>query len=188
MPSLPNLLTLVRILLVVPVVACVFGGAWGAALMLFTVAALTDFLDGWIARRWKLESDLGRFLDPLADKLMVAAALVALVAANRVAGALTWAVVAILMREIAVSGLREWLGPKGRVVHVSALAKWKTATQLVAVGVLIAAPAAAAAFGPQSSPAALTVAGGTLLVLAALLSWASAWGYFRGAAQAVGQA
>lgn len=177
--TLPNILTLARIVAVVPVVALIEARQWAAALALFTVAALTDFLDGWIARRWQLQSELGRFLDPLADKIMVAGALIALIDARAIGGgAAVWAAIAILTREIAVSGLREYLGPKRVVVHVTRLAKWKTATQLVALGLLLAAPGLAS-FGSWPLARIVGIAGTLLLIAAALLAWLSAWGYFR---------
>lgn len=185
--TLPNLLTLGRIVAVVPLVAAIEARWWVVALALFVLAALTDFLDGWIARRWHLQSEFGRFLDPLADKIIVAGVLIAMIDARAIGGGATvWAVVAILAREIAVSGLREYLGPKGVVVHVTALAKWKTATQLVALGVLLAA-ACLASFGAWPLARVVGVAGALSIVIAALLAWISAWGYFRAALPAMRQ-
>ena len=104
---------------------------------LFTAAALTDWLDGHVARRWAQQSELGRFLDPIADKLLVAATLLMLTAFGRLpAGALLPALV-ILCREILVSGLREYLAGLRVGLPVSRLAKWKTAIQMIAIGFLI---------------------------------------------------
>jgi CDP-diacylglycerol--glycerol-3-phosphate 3-phosphatidyltransferase/cardiolipin synthase len=137
----PNLLTLLRILLI-PVFVAVFYAPtpWARffATLVFTVAAITDWLDGWLARRWGQTSALGAFLDPVADKLMVAVALVLLVQADpRAALALPAAV--IIGREIAVSALREWmaeLGARARVA-VSMAGKFKTTAQMVAIILLI---------------------------------------------------
>ncbi len=178
--TLPNILTLARIVAVIPVVALIEARQWLAALALFAAAALTDFLDGWIARRWHLQSEFGRFLDPLADKIMVAGALIAIVDTHAIEDAAVVPVIAIVAREIAVAGLREYLGPKGIVVHVTRLAKWKTATQLVAVGASIAAPLAVSLAPPLSTQVFVTATLAVgLLWLAALLAWISAWGYFR---------
>ena len=187
--TLPNLLTLSRIVAVAPVsVAIWHGWAW-LACALFVAAAATDWLDGRIARARGDVSELGRFLDPLADKIMVAAVLVVLIAVDVVAGASVVAVVAILVREVAVSGLREYLGPKGVVVHVSAVAKWKTATQLGAIALLLAEPLAAQGFGLLSTARfAVGIAGIGMLWIAAALAWLSAWGYFRAGLGHMGRA
>ena len=183
--TLPNLLTLARIIAVVPLVAAIEARAWSNALVIFTVAALTDFLDGWIARRWRMTSEFGRFLDPLADKIIVTGVAVALIDARAIGrGAVIWAVIAIITREIAVSGLREYLGPRGVIVHVTVIAKWKTATQLVALGVLLAAAAFASA-GRWPFARDLGVLGALLLIGSAILAWVSAWSYFRAALPAM---
>ena len=142
--ALPNLLTLLRIVLIVPVVALLFVSQdWArwVTLALFVVASVTDWLDGKLARAQGLVSPLGRFLDPIADKLLVAAVLVMLPAIGQLRGLEVVAVILILSRELLVSGLREYLGEKGVVVPVSKLAKWKTTVQMVALAVLIVAPA-----------------------------------------------
>src|SRR5690606_19528573 len=105
-------------------------------------ASITDFFDGYLARAWSQQSALGRMLDPIADKLLVAVCLIVLVAEDTVAGWSVWAAVIILMREIFVSGLREFLADLKVPVPVSRLAKWKTTVQLVAIAVLLVAPAA----------------------------------------------
>jgi phosphatidylglycerophosphate synthase len=202
--SLPNLLTIARVLAVVPVVWAVLSADWLLAFGLFTAAALTDFFDGWLARRWNQTSAFGRFLDPIADKLMVAAVLVALPAARLWNPALcpgissisdteldcvlalphpsTWASVAILTRELLVSGLRECLGPLNVVVHVSTAAKWKTALQLIALALMLAGPIGSAASlllpGQEHWVAG---AGAALLTISAILAWKTAWDYFRAA-------
>jgi cardiolipin synthase len=111
------------------------------ALALFVLACATDWFDGYVARRLHQVSRLGRFLDPIADKLVVAAVLLVLVATRHIDG---WAILAaliILCREILVSGLREFLAELRVGVPVSLLAKWKTAVQMIALGFLIVAKA-----------------------------------------------
>ena len=104
---------------------------------IFTAAGITDFLDGYLARSLGEESGLGRFLDPVADKLLVAAALLMLVYVGRIGDWTILPTVVILCREILVSGLREFLAELQVSVPVSRLAKWKTAVQMVAIGFLI---------------------------------------------------
>ena len=173
--SLPNLLTLSRIL-AVPVVVVTFymdgNGARWFSCALFTAAALTDWLDGHFARRWSQQSELGRVLDPIADKLLVAATLLMLTAFERLPeGALLPALV-ILCREILVSGLREYLAELRVGLPVSRLAKWKTAIQMTAIGFLIVGEA-----GPPRIPAEQI--GGVLLWVAALLTLVTGYDYLR---------
>jgi cardiolipin synthase len=141
---LPNLLTYARIAAVPLVVACLLAGGYHwrwAALALFIAAAITDFLDGYLARLWSQQSSLGRMLDPIADKLLIAAVLLMLAADGTVQGVHLWAAIIILCREVLVSGLREFLGEVQVSVPVTQLAKYKTAVQLIAIGFLIAGPA-----------------------------------------------
>lgn len=142
--SLPNLLTYGRIAAVPLVAGCLLSGGdamrW-TALGLFILAAITDFFDGYLARKWQQQSALGRMLDPIADKVLVAAVLLVLAADATIAGAHLWASIIILSREVLVSGLREFLGELRVSVPVTRIAKWKTAMQLTAVGILIAGPA-----------------------------------------------
>jgi cardiolipin synthase (CMP-forming) len=142
--SLPNLLTYGR-LAGVPVVAglILWGGdaARWTALALFIAAGITDFFDGYLARRWGQQSALGRMLDPIADKVLVAAVLLVLAADRTIDGAHLWAAIIILSREVLVSGLREFLAELRVSVPVTKVAKWKTAVQLIAIGFLIAGPA-----------------------------------------------
>jgi len=144
--SLPNILTYGRIAAVPAVVAVLYfvdgdQGRW-IAFALFVAAGLTDWLDGYLARIWAQQSQLGRMLDPIADKLLVGAILMMLVYDHTLSGADIFAAIIILCREILVSGLREFLAELNVKVLVSKLAKWKTALQMVALGVLIAGPAA----------------------------------------------
>lgn len=146
--SLANLLTYARIAAIVPIAALVLRDGDAArwiAVGLYIAAALTDFLDGWVARRYEQQSELGRMLDPIADKLMVAVVLMALVAAGTVSGHLVWAAMLILAREVFISGLREFLAGRTVVLHVTRLAKWKTTIQMVAIGWLMITPTAVTA-------------------------------------------
>ena len=142
--TLPTWLTLLRIVMI-PVLVLVFylPYTWTnfASAAIFGLAAITDWLDGWIARRYGLESAFGAFLDPVADKLMVAVALV-LLAAEHSNLWLTLSAAIIIGREIVVSALREWMAELGAraQVAVSRLAKWKTAAQMVALVILLANP------------------------------------------------
>jgi len=140
---------------------------------LFSAAGFTDWLDGHVARRWAQQSEFGRFLDPIADKLLVSATLFMLVAKGRFNS--EWALLpalVILCREILVSGLREYLAALRVGLPVSRLAKWKTAIQMVAIGVLIVGSA-----GPDFLP--VVAIGETLLWLAALLTLVTGYDYLR---------
>lgn len=139
--NLPNLLTLLRITLI-PVLVVVFylPGSWSPFLSaaVFGLAAITDWLDGYLARRLGLTSSFGEFLDPVADKLMVATALLLLVAAHRSA-AFTIPAAIIVGREITISALREWMSALGEMarVRVHKIGKIKTIVQMVAVTMLL---------------------------------------------------
>src|SRR6185437_16190757 len=111
------------------------------ALAVFIGAGVTDFFDGYFARIWGQQSSLGRMLDPIADKLLVAASLLMLAAGSTIRGWTLLAAVIILCREILVSGLREYLAELQVSVPVTRLAKWKTVAQMVAIGFLIAGEA-----------------------------------------------
>lgn len=138
--QLPNLLTISRIVAVVPVVACLWVGGetmrW-IALAFYAFASVTDYFDGYLARAWQAQSALGRLLDPIADKLLVGSSLLILVALDHISGWTVLAALVILLREILVSGLREFLAELRVGLPVSRLAKWKTMVQLVAIGFLI---------------------------------------------------
>jgi len=154
-----NWLTLFRIILILPFAAMFFVNAkWAmtAALALFFLAAITDFLDGWVARARNETSALGAALDPLADKLLVAAALLLLVRNGYILDADFIAALVILLREIFIGGLREALGPRGGVLKVSQLAKWKTTAQLIAIALFLAS-APGGVIGASLSPAASVV-------------------------------
>jgi CDP-diacylglycerol---glycerol-3-phosphate 3-phosphatidyltransferase len=136
--NLPNVLTLLRILLVPVLVAALTvetpNGSTIAAIV-FAVAALTDGLDGWIARSRQSITTFGKVMDPVADKLLIAAALISLVSLDRVAA---WVAMVILAREFAVSALRIYAGAYGAVIPASSLGRLKTAVQVAAVFALIA--------------------------------------------------
>jgi cardiolipin synthase (CMP-forming) len=177
--SLPNVLTYGRILAVPAIVAILFwpkddSMRWWA-LGIFVVAAITDYFDGYFARAWHQYSAIGRMLDPIADKLLVAAALLMLVADETISSYAIWAAIIILCREILVSGLREFLAELRVSVPVTKIAKWKTTAQLVALGFLIAGPA-----GDSVLPEGLTVRIGIVLLwIAAGLTLYTGWDYFR---------
>ncbi|WP_169570137.1 CDP-diacylglycerol--glycerol-3-phosphate 3-phosphatidyltransferase [Sneathiella limimaris] len=172
---LPNLLTLSRIA-VIPLLLASFylpgdASSW-VPLGLFIAAGITDFFDGYLARRNKQTSNLGRFLDPVADKLLVAAALLFLVGVDRITDWQLIPAVIILCREIMVSGLREYLAELRVGMPVSRLAKWKTTFQILALCFLLGGPAV------QKSFDALLV-GNILLWLAGLLTVWTGYDYLR---------
>jgi len=179
--ALPNILTYGRIVAVPIVVGCMFwqsildGGLWlrWVALAVFIAAGISDFLDGYFARMWAQQSSLGRMLDPIADKLLVASSLLMLAAEDTIHGWALLAAVVILCREILVSGLREYLAELRVSVPVTRLAKWKTTLQLVAVGFLIAGEA-----GDAVVPV-VTRIGITLLWASALLTLYTGWDYLQ---------
>ncbi|ACM26077.1 CDP-diacylglycerol--glycerol-3-phosphate 3-phosphatidyltransferase [Agrobacterium sp. SHOUNA12C] len=179
--SIPNLLTYGRILCVPLIVLCFFveGRLEGSdfarwvALWIFIIASLTDFLDGYLARIWNQTSNIGRMLDPIADKLLVASILLLVAADGTIAGWSLWAAIIILCREILVSGLREYLAALKVSVPVTRIAKWKTTAQLVAIAFLLAGPA-----GDKVLPYT-TELGIVLLWIAALLTIYTGYDYFR---------
>lgn len=140
MITLPNLLTLSRILVIPPIVALFWvDGEWPrwTALGLYAMACITDFFDGYLARTRGEISRFGRFLDPVADKLLIASVLLMLCAFGRISGFAILAAVVILCREMLVSGLREFLAELRQGLPVSRLAKWKTTIQMFSLGFLI---------------------------------------------------
>jgi CDP-diacylglycerol--glycerol-3-phosphate 3-phosphatidyltransferase len=168
--SLPNQLTLARIA-AIPVICLLFVMGWDwlrwIALILYVAAAVTDWLDGFLARTMNQQSDLGKMLDPIADKLLVGALLVTFAWTRDLSGWELIPAIAILMREIFVSGLREYLGNKAVSVPVTFLAKWKTTAQLVALFFVIV-DGLLPSFGFIS---------GTLLWIAAALTVWTGWQY-----------
>ena len=182
--SLPNILTYARVAAVPLVAALLFWprepwARW-TALAIFVAAAVTDFFDGYLARAWSQQSSLGRMLDPIADKLLVSAVILMLAANQTISGVTLWAGIIILWREILVSGLREYLAELRVPVPVTAVAKWKTTAQLVALGFLIAGPSGEAVL-PGS-----TMAGIVLLWIAAILTLYTGWDYMKASYDHVG--
>ena len=179
--ALPNLLTYGRIAAVPVVVACMYWqaildyGLWlrWIALVVFIAAGITDVLDGYVARAYGQQSTFGRMLDPIADKLLVSSCLLMLAADGTIRGWALWAAIVILCREILVSGLREYLAELRVSVPVTALAKWKTFLQLLAVGFLIAGEA-----GDKILPFTTDIGLG-LLWFSAILTLYTGWDYFR---------
>jgi cardiolipin synthase (CMP-forming) len=174
--SLPNILTYLRIVAVPAVVAAFYiegdTGRW-LAFGLFAAASITDYFDGYLARLWKQQSTLGRMLDPIADKLLVSVCLLVLTYYGTVGGFSLWAAVIILMREIFVSGLREFLADLKVSVPVSRLAKWKTTLQLIAIGILLLGPTG------DKLVNGITELGIVLLWTAALVTLYTGYDYFR---------
>ncbi len=138
--NLPNILTLLRIILIpVIIVFLLMPHTWTplVALALYVFACVTDWFDGYYARKNNITSAFGRFLDPIADKLLIGVLLIVFAALGHLYGWGLLAACAIMFREILISGLREYLGPHRVVIHVSNLAKWKTTVQMIALGFLI---------------------------------------------------
>jgi cardiolipin synthase len=178
--TLPNILTLSRIVGVPILVACLWPHAspigYAVGWVIYALIALTDYLDGYLARAQGTVSKLGVFLDPIADKIMVAAVILMLVATGDIGGWHLIAAMIILLREIMVSGLREFLGGLQVSVPVSQLAKWKTTLQLLALGALILAGALVA--WPQAGAGVHSV-GLVALWGAAILTCVTGWDYLR---------
>eukprot|EP01037_Dinobryon_pediforme_P007554 gene7554-7618_t len=175
--KLPNLLTYGRVVAVPLVIIFMYWPEeywmrW-AALGVFSLAAVTDFFDGYLARAWSQQSSLGRMLDPIADKLLVASCLLMLVANHDIRSWSIWAAIVILCREILVSGLREYLAELRVSVPVSTVAKYKTTLQILSIGFLIVGFA-----GDRVVPHT-EIIGIYLLWAAALLTLYTGWDYLR---------
>jgi cardiolipin synthase len=176
--DLPNVLTLSRIAAIpLLVVLATVGTPAGdlAACIVFSSAAITDYFDGKLARSRREPSDLGRMLDPIADKLLVGAALMLLVGQNRLSRLGLYPAIVIMLREILVSGLREYLAGIRVGLPVTRLAKWKTGFQMGALGTLLAGRTSAAALGISFLPVSLI--GETMLWIAAALTLITGWDY-----------
>ena len=182
--SLPNILTYARVAAVPLVAGLLFwpDEPWArwTALAIFIAAGISDFFDGYLARAWSQQSSLGRMLDPIADKLLVSAVILVLAANQTISGVTLWAAIVILCREILVSGLREYLAELRVPLPVTALAKWKTVVQFIALGFLIAGPA-----GEAVLPGAVTI-GVVLLWIAALVTLYTGWDYMKASYDNVG--
>ncbi len=168
-----NILTVARLFLL-PVIIMLFYAeafygavmAW-ACLLVYALAAITDFFDGYVARKYNQISAFGTFLDPISDKIFVSTLLILLVAFDRITGIYIVLVVVIFAREFLVSGLREFLGPKNVKVPVTLLAKWKTSAQMLALGFLIVGP-----YAPYMSELGIVC-----LILATVLTVMTGFGY-----------
>lgn len=175
--SLPNLLTLSRIGAIPLIIATFYlespYGNW-IGLSVLVYAGLTDFFDGYVARIMSQQSALGRFLDPIADKLLVGSLLVMLVAFDRIPGIAVLPATVILGREILVSGLREFLAGVKISMPVSRLARWKTVLQMVMLGFLLVGPA-----GPMFGPFSATELGVAGLWVAAILTLVTGYDYLQ---------
>lgn len=179
--NLPNMLTYARILAVPVIVLCFYlelrprptDTARWVAFGLFAAASVTDYFDGYLARMWKQTSNIGRMLDPIADKLLVSAVLLLLAWDRTIDKWSLWAAIIILLREVLVSGLREYLAELKVSVPVTRLAKWKTTIQMFAIGFLLAGPA-----GDKLWPY-ITEVGITLLWVSALVTLYTGYDYFR---------
>ena len=209
--NVPNILTVFRLIAApgVPVMFLYFHRPWADwfALALFIGAALTDWIDGYLARAWKQESHFGAAMDPIADKAMVVIALLVITGYSGMNPWLILPATVILFREVFVSGLREYLGDKARLLKVTKLAKWKTTFQMVAIATLFLGTGleylegiAMRGMTPEQYAAAVskglanpvrtcgpgrdcgsvaTLAGLTLIWIAAGLTLVTGWDYFR---------
>jgi cardiolipin synthase len=146
-----------------------------AACVVFSIAAITDYFDGKLARSRKQQSELGRMLDPIADKLLVAAALMMLVGLDRLSAPTLYPAIIIMLREILVSGLREYLAGIRIRLPVTNLAKWKTGFQMGALGALLAGDAGAPLVHLGWLP--VSIIGETMLWVAAALTLVTGWDY-----------
>src|SRR4051794_30518468 len=178
--DLPNVLTLSRIAaipLMVALVAVNSPMADLASCATFSAAAITDYFDGKLARSRRQQSDLGRMLDPIADKLLVGAALMMLVGQNRLSRVGIYPAIVIMLREILVSGLREYLAGIRVGLPVTNLAKWKTGFQMGALGTLLAGDDSAVLLHLQFIPVSLI--GETMLLIAVALTLLTRWDYLK---------
>ncbi len=174
--KIPNILTVSRILSIPVVIGFLVFMAdplasW-LAFSVYTYACVTDFFDGYLARAWHQQSAFGRFLDPIADKLLVASVLLVLVGIDRVSGLTVLPAAVILCREILVSGLREFLAEVDVSVPVSQLAKWKTLLQMLALGFLLVGPN-----GPDFGPLTTSEIGVYGIWVAAVITLVTGYDY-----------
>jgi cardiolipin synthase len=181
MPTdLPNLLTLSRIAAIPVLVAlAALRDPWAdlGACIVFSVAAITDYFDGKLARERHQISNFGRMLDPIADKLLVGAALMLLAGMGRLSELGLFPAIVILLREILVSGLREYLASLSVGLPVTRLAKWKTGFQMGALGTLLAGDTAASVLHLSVLPVSLI--GEVMLWTAAALTLITGWDYLQ---------
>ena len=175
--NLPNILTFSRIVAIPVIIALMYLpgplGNW-TAFAVYTYACITDFFDGYLARAWHQQSAMGRFMDPIADKLLIAAVLLMLVANDSISGLTVIPAAIILFREILVSGLREFLAEVQVRVPVTVLAKWKTFIQMLALGFLLVGYA-----GPNFGPITTMEIGIIGIWIAAALTVGTGYDYLK---------
>ena len=185
--TIPNILTTLRLFAApgVAVMFLYFDRPWAdwLALTLFVGAALTDYIDGYLARAWGQQTRFGAMLDPIADKAMVLIAIVVITGYSGMKPSLILPATAILFREVCVSGLREYLGAKAGLLAVTKLAKWKTTAQMVAIAVLFLGTGLdyvtqRSGTVPHWSAPAATALGTGLIWVAALLTLVTGIDYF----------
>ena len=187
--QLPNALTISRIVLLPVLIGLFFipgaNAAWWA-LWIYVFCAVTDFFDGYLARKLGSMSAFGTFLDPISDKILVVSLLMALAAFDRLEGIWVVPAIVILAREFLISGLREYLGPQNVKVPVSKLAKWKTGLQMTALGFLVIGDygdnAMQTVFGfflPGTDIVGALITGQFLLTLAAIITLITGWNYLK---------
>lgn len=170
--NLPNKLTLFRVFLI-PILVVVMmlniPSKFLIACIIFLVASITDMLDGKIARKYNLVTDFGKFMDPLADKLLVISTLICMIETDLASG---WMVIIIVARELSVSILRAIAAADGTVIAAGKSGKWKTATQMVSIVLIL--------LGAQLKNLAILMTGKILLVIAVVLTIYSGWEYLYG--------
>jgi len=175
--DLPNVLTLLRIGSIPVLIGLI---AWhdpvadALACILYIGACITDYFDGMLARRWHQLSDLGRMMDPIADKLLVGALLMAMAGFGRLIDGSLYAAIIILVREILVSGLREYMAFQHTTMPSTRLAKWKTGIQMVAIGMLLGGDGTAQLIG---LPLPVGILGAVLLWVSAIPTVITGWNY-----------
>ncbi len=175
--NLPNILTISRIGAIPVIIGLMLLptplGNW-LPFGIYTYACITDFFDGYLARAWEQQSAMGRFLDPIADKLLVSGVLLMLVSTDAITGLTILPAAVILFREILVSGLREFLAEVQVMVPVTVLAKWKTMIQMLALGFLLVGGA-----GPDFGPVTTQEIGIVGLWVAAVLTVGTGYDYLK---------
>ena len=177
--TLPNQLTILRLFLTaIFVIARESGMAWGAtvAVLAFGLAVLSDYLDGVLARRMACETDFGRLMDPLADKVLIAAALVCLAWSHDIPA---WAAILLISRDFLITGLRQLALSHGTVLAADPAGKTKTASQMIMIGFFLFRDAAGEFFGIGTWPIWVLSIGHVLLAASVVLSIYSGWRYTR---------
>lgn len=173
--SLPNILTIFRLccalFLALPFLLLPLSQAAWIGFMLFALASITDFFDGYLARKWNQVSELGRMLDPIADKVLVLMVLPIITAVSGFEILVFIPIAIIIFREVLVSGMREFLGDRAKALKVTKLAKWKTTAQMFAIGVILLSLGAGLRYG--------LMLGMILLWIAAILTLITGADYAR---------